>query len=106
MLNNIRIDSYRDGGTVFLKDDNIEIYINGRISASKQAKGAVYDKYPGDDDARKLSDLRNLMEAKELLEKAYAKSEYYIPTIRKGLQWITNEISDKMCPPEDDLPCY
>lgn len=100
----MEIDCYRDGGTVVIEDRGVTLYIDHGIGST--TKGVVFYDYSGNENARKLSNLRNLMEAKEILEQAYEQSEYYTPTILKGLQWVTNKISDGICPPEDDLPYY
>jgi hypothetical protein len=99
----MKIDCYRDGGTVVIEDRGVTLYIDHGIGS--KTKGVVYYDYPKDENARKLSNLRNLMEAKEILEQAYEQSEYYLPTIAKGILWVENKISDELCPPED-FPCH
>ena len=98
----MKIDGYRDGGTVMIEHEGITLYIDHGIGS--KTKGAVFYDYPKDESARKLSNLRNLIDAREILKQAYDQSEYYLPTIAKGILWVNNKISVKMCPPEDDFP--
>jgi len=43
-MGNIEIDMFTDGGTIFIKRECVELYINFRVNSPD--KGALYDQYP------------------------------------------------------------
>ena len=80
------IDSYRDGGTVWIQTEKLELYIDAQIGTNN--KGAIYDKYPGEEDSHTINDLAILHDAKQILEQAKVEAKYYTSTIILGLDWV------------------
>lgn len=75
----IKIDSYRDGGTIKIITDEIDYCIDNRISST--TKGSIYCGYPEDDNSN-LDQYQD--EMKEILIKALTE---YTPS-SNDFNWI------------------
>lgn len=62
-----KINTYRDGGTIEVKYDNKSYFIDRRIGTA--TPNAVYDAYPSEKTATRITDPELILEILEVLKK-------------------------------------
>jgi len=87
------ISFYEDGGTAKIVFEEYSFYIDYRKNSKN--KGAIYNIYPNDKGAYRVTGLDILQEYREILEQARKEIKNNL-TIIFGLQWINERIDIKL----------
>lgn len=86
----MRVDAYRDGGTISIVENGKELYcVDNRIGS--RTKGMVYAGYPTKADV--VQGKKAIEEAEDMLTKAFDQTTFtaYKSTILRGLEWLAEE---------------